>query len=167
MRSAPLAGQIYYDGGLANQGRALVFHGSAGGLGAAPDWTAVSGQISAAFGGSVASAGDVNGDGYDDVLVGAYQYEDGEQGEGRAYLYSGSAAGLSLAPSWTAESNHAGAGFGSHVASAGDVNGDGWDDASAAVFGGAQKIENGIGVERWIRRRGRAARTDPDASLRA
>lgn len=36
------------------------------------------------FGYSVASAGDVNGDGYDDLIVGAYGYN---SNTGRAYLY--------------------------------------------------------------------------------
>lgn len=41
------------------------------------------------FGGSVFTAGDVNGDGWSDVIVGA-------EGAGAAYLYLGSSAGPSL-----------------------------------------------------------------------
>ena len=94
----------------------------------APIWSAGSGQLDAEFGISVAKAGDVNGDGYDDVIVGADEYDAGETSEGRAFVYMGSAAGLPTVPSWTAESNQVGADFGIAVASAGDVNGDGYDD---------------------------------------
>jgi hypothetical protein len=87
----------------------------------------------------VASAGDVNGDGYSDVIVGAYQFDNGETDEGRAFVYHGSASGLSTTPNWTAESNQAGAFFGASVASAGDVNGDGFSD----VIVGAPLFDNG------------------------
>ena len=58
-------------------------------------WTAESDQAGAYFGCSVATAGDVNGDGYSDVIVGAPCYDNGQTDEGRAYVYHGSAAGLS------------------------------------------------------------------------
>ena len=40
---------------------------------------------------SVAGAGDVNGDGYADVIVGAYRYDDGQTDEGAAFVFLGSA----------------------------------------------------------------------------
>ncbi len=58
------------------------------------------------------TAGDVNGDGYADVIVGAYSYDNGETNEGRAYVYHGSAAGLSTSANWMAESDQASAYFG-------------------------------------------------------
>jgi hypothetical protein len=45
---------------------------------------------------SVSSAGDVNGDGYSDVIVGAPKYDNGQTDEGAAFVFPGSAAGISL-----------------------------------------------------------------------
>ena len=71
-----------------------------------------SNQAVANFGVSVATAGDVNGDGFSDVIVGAHRYDNGQTDEGRAFVYHGSAAGLATTPAWTAESNQADALFG-------------------------------------------------------
>ncbi len=88
------SGQYGYDNGQTNEGRAFVYHGSATGLSTtAPAWTAESNQVSAQLGGSVATAGDVNGDGYADVIVGADSYDNGQTDEGAAFVYHGSAAG--------------------------------------------------------------------------
>jgi hypothetical protein len=43
----------------------------------------------ALLGGSVAGAGDVYGDGYSDVIVGAWTYDDGQTDEGRAWIWYG------------------------------------------------------------------------------
>ncbi len=134
-----VVGARVYDNGQADEGRAYLYLGSAAGLEAAPTWTAESDQASAFFGVSVASAGDVNGDGYADVIVGASGYDNGQTGEGRAYVYLGSASGLASSPAWTAESDQASAVFGDPVATAGDVNGDGYAD----VIVGANLYDNG------------------------
>ena len=88
----------------------------------------------ASFGYSVATAGDVNGDGYADVIVGAPCYDNGQSDEGRAYVYLGSAAGLAATAAWTAESDQACADFGYSVATAGDVNGDGYADVIVGAY---------------------------------
>lgn len=107
-------------------GRAYVYHGSSGGLATTPAWTATGSVAYDYLGSSVAGAGDVNGDGYGDVAVGA-PYA-GSVDVGRAYVYHGSAAGLSSAAAWTATGVTAHGGLGTGVAGAGDVNGDGYDD---------------------------------------
>jgi len=138
-----IVGAYLYDNGQTDEGRAYLFLGSAAGLAAAPAWTAESNQSGAQFGNSVATAGDVDGDGYADVIVGAYQYDDGQADEGRAYVYRGSASGLATTAAWTAESDQAGASFGISVATAGDVDGDGYSD----VIVGAERYTNGQPLE--------------------
>ena len=133
-----IVGAWKYDNGQTDEGRAYVYLGSAFGLAASPAWTAESDQAGARFGSSVSTAGDVNGDGYSDVIVGAWYYTNGETNEGRAYCYLGSATGLSAVPAWTAEIDQAGAGFGSSVSTAGDINGDGYAD----VIVGARNYDN-------------------------
>ena len=96
-------------------------------------------QPVARLGISVASAGDVNGDGYDDAIVGAWFYDDGETNEGAAFVFLGGPTGiaggtLADAATWL-ESNQAEARFGSIVAGAGDVNGDGYDDVLVGAGG--------------------------------
>ena len=54
----------------------------------------------------------MNGDGYSDVIVGAYHYDNGQSNEGRAYVYHGSSSGLSATANWTAESDQATTYFG-------------------------------------------------------
>jgi hypothetical protein len=124
-----------YDNGQTDEGRAYVYHGSAMGLSATADWTAECDQVGAQFGRSVGTAGDVNGDGYADVIVGAYNYGNGQTNEGRAYVYHGSAMGLSATAAWMAESDQADAHLGISVDAAGDVNGDGYADVIVGAHG--------------------------------
>ncbi|UCH85190.1 MAG: FG-GAP repeat protein, partial [Candidatus Latescibacterota bacterium] len=134
-----IVGAEGYDNGQNDEGRVFVFHGSAGGLALNPAWTAESNQAKAYFGHTVGTAGDVNGDGYSDVIVGADGYTHYETEEGAAFVYHGSAAGLAPSPDWTAEGNQAGAWFGCSVGTAGDVNGDGYSD----VIVGSEGHDNG------------------------
>src|SRR5262245_34367459 len=91
----------------------------------APVWTQESNQQAAGFGSSAASAGDVNADGYDDVVVCAYAYAVDQVREGRAYLFLGSIDGPQKLPSWTIESDQAYATLGP-AEGVGDVNADGY-----------------------------------------
>src|SRR5258706_13329845 len=76
------------------------------------------------FGTSVAWIGDVNGDGYDDVLVGAFRYPE-IQSYGKAYLYFGGPALDSVADLVIPPPAGNTAWFGVSVASAGGVHGGG------------------------------------------
>jgi hypothetical protein len=73
------------------------------------------------FGASIATL-DVNGDGYTDLLVGAPG-----GARPRVLLYLGGPTGLDTAWTWQLESDPYSR-FGASVSSAGDVNGDGFDD---------------------------------------
>jgi len=111
-----------------NAGKAYVYLGSATGISATALWTATGESAVDYFGCSVATAGDVNGDGYDDVIVGAYRNDCGGSDSGKVYVYLGSASGLGTTAAWTATGDAAGDHFGKSMATAGDVNGDGYDD---------------------------------------
>jgi hypothetical protein len=129
-----IVGSYLYDHGEVDEGRAFVYHGSATGLSTSPAWSAESDQANAWFGYAVGTAGDVNGDGFSDVIVGAWHFANGESDEGRAYVYYGSAQGLASSPAWTAEGDQIGAHFAISVASAGDVNGDGFSDVIVGAW---------------------------------
>ena len=134
-----IVGAVFFDNGQDDEGAAFMYLGSASGLGTAPAWQAESDQDAARFGASVAGAGDVNGDGFADVIVGARLFDNGEANEGAAFGYLGAASGLVTTAAWQAESEQDFAGFGDAVAAAGDVNGDGFAD----LIVGAPRFDNG------------------------
>lgn len=128
-------GRPVFDGGETREGRAYLYLGSASGLSTNASWMVESDQEFAEFGSSVVGAGDVNGDGFADVLVGAWRFTNGEAEEGAAFLYLGGANGLATMPAWTTESNDAFGYLGRSVAGAGDVNGDGYSDVLVGAYG--------------------------------
>ncbi len=118
-----------------DSGKAYLYHGAANGLAASPNWT-VSGENSwDRFGRSLGAAGDVNGDGYADVIVGASRDDSSNTGPGRVYLYRGSAEGLGETAAWTTVGEADGDYYGFSVGTAGDVNGDGFDDVIVGAHG--------------------------------
>jgi hypothetical protein len=123
-----IVGAIRYDSGQVNEGTAFVYLGAAGAFDPVADAQLESNQADADFGESVAGAGDVNGDGFADVIVGAREYDNGQVNEGAAFVYFGSPGAFDATPDAQLESDQAGAIFGDSVAGAGDVNGDGFAD---------------------------------------
>ena len=94
---------------------------------------------------SLSSAGDVNNDGYDDLIVGALEGDNGGYNSGEAYvIYGGTTAtrsnidltNLTVAQGFIIQGDAAGDNAGYSVSSAGDVNNDGFDDLIVgACFG--------------------------------
>ena len=123
-----IVGSRLFSNGNSNEGAAMVYLGSSSGPLAPATWVVEGNQDGAQFGSWVGPAGDTNGDGYADIIVGAEYYDNGEADEGRAFVYLGSASGLGTVAAWTAESDQASAQFGSAVMTAGDINGDGYSD---------------------------------------
>jgi hypothetical protein len=137
-----IVGARLYDAGQADEGAAFVFLGSASGVADGNPVTAAaqleSDQGASQFGSSVSGAGDTNGDGYADVIVGAHQYDAGQTDEGAAFVFRGSASGVADGGPATAaaqlESNQGSARAGFRVAAAGDVNGDGYGDVIVSSY---------------------------------
>jgi len=93
----------------------------------------LTGEAGSDYAGNADGAGDVNGDGYDDVIVGAYKQ--GSDDAGAAYIKHGpfmGASSLSVADSkWTGENASDEAGVA--VVGVGDVNGDGYADVAVGA----------------------------------
>ncbi len=83
---------------------------------------------SGSFGLSMSGGGDINGDGFDDLIVGAPTLSLSGTNRGRVYAYLGSADGIGTAPVWTMDGEADEDQFGFAVAMAGDVNSDGYMD---------------------------------------
>ena len=100
---------------------------------------------------SVSSAGDINGDGYDDLIVGAPKADLYDSDSGASYVVFGKASGF--ASSIDLSTLNGGAGFkligagdgdrsGNSVSKAGDVNGDGYDDLIIGASHADQRPNN-------------------------
>jgi hypothetical protein len=118
-------GDGYADLVSERQGTVYVFRGSPGGIVSAPLVRLEPPVAGEGYGASVAGVGDVNGDGYADLAVGAPGTAASDNG--RVYLYFGGRSGPSRTPSLVLPAPTNGR-FGTAVAGAGDVDGDGLGD---------------------------------------
>lgn len=103
-------------------GRVYVYHGGSTGIPNTASQT-LTGTADSNFGISVA-LGDANGDGYEDLAVGANGYD---TVVGQTHIYHGGSTGISDTSSQTLTGELAGDTFGSRLAM-GDANGDGYAD---------------------------------------
>jgi len=139
----------YYDHGEENEGMVFLWYGSESGLGegvngrpANAAWAVESNQAFAYLGGALAAADDVDGDGYDDVMIGACYYDVAGtptlESAGLALLWYGSDTGLGgdgtpAGADWSVEGDQDSAILGAALGTAGDVNGDGSADIIIAA----------------------------------
>jgi hypothetical protein len=142
------AGDVNGDGfpellvGSPGEDKVYVYAGGPSGF-AEPPATVLFGPSQSGYGTSVSSAGDVNGDGYGDIVVGAptMNASDVSTGLGGALVYLGGPSGVSassimpLPPTVASDTE----GLGQFVAAAGDMNGDGLGDV--AVYGGVSPTD--------------------------
>lgn len=147
-------GDIILGTGIAGnlfEGRAYIFHGPlAGELTVADADAVINGLIpSESLGASVAGVGDLDGDGMDDVIVGAPRFPLNGMGTGTAYIFLGPLAGVvSTAQANTVLSGEElNDGFGASVAAAGDVNADGIQDI---IVGADQQFTDDGGGKAYL-----------------
>lgn len=130
------------------EGAAFVYHGSPSGIVEQPAWAMVGRETQGFFGHAISSAGDINNDGYSDVLVGQLlailtdtsisSASQTSNRAGRVNVYLGSATGLSTTAAWSKDGDQPQADFGIWVEPAGDVDGDKRDD----ILIGAWRYDN-------------------------
>ena len=124
---------------LSGIGRVSLYYGSANIAGTTAAWQVSSSTPNARMGSDVGGGGDINGDGYADLVVGARLYSSGQAQEGAVYVWFGGAGGPATVADWSTQSNVGGAQLGESVAFLGDVNGDGYGDIGA----GAPEYDDG------------------------
>jgi len=141
-----IVGARYADPHGSQSGASYVVFGKASGFAANIDLSSLEGTTGFKLSGeaagdnsgiSVASAGDVNGDGFADVIVGAHRADPHGSDSGASYVVFGKASGFAAnidlssldgATGFKLSGEAAGDYSGYSVASAGDVNGDGFAD---------------------------------------
>ena len=121
-----IVGAIWNDIGGTNSGRAYIYYGGSS-MNNVPDVYLNGAAANDQFGYSVSDAGDANGDGYSDVIVGAPYNDLGFSDGGRAYLFFGGSP-MNNSADVVFGASAAGENLGYSTSTAGDVNGDGYSD---------------------------------------
>ncbi|MBW4660299.1 MAG: FG-GAP repeat protein [Drouetiella hepatica Uher 2000/2452] len=154
-----IIGARFADPNGSDSGQSYVVFGSRNGFGSALNLSTLNGSngfringIAAGdtSGDSVSNAGDVNGDGIDDLIIGARSADPNGSGSGQSYVVFGNSGfAADITPSALNGSNGfringiaAGDYSGASVSGAGDVNGDGIDDLIIGATGADPNSSN-------------------------
>jgi len=131
-----LLGAQLYDGSAGvESGVARLFFGSDTGASASPVWTREGSGPNYLFGCFVGGAGDVNGDGFDDMLISERGFSDeGRPERGRVLIFHGGPNGPKATPDWEIRGPVAYALMGLYAAGIGDIDGDGFDDVAVSAW---------------------------------
>ena len=121
-----------------------VFLGGAAGLSTTPAST-LTGRSGRGEFGTLVSPGDLNGDGFGDLVFQDTIARTEDLSEGRVRVYFGSASGLVAAPVVLVDADHPDAGMGSSLAGVGDVDGDGYADLAVGEMGYSRTVESNEG----------------------
>lgn len=105
-------------------GMVVVYYGSPDGLGDHPDWAIHGSGPGERLGLGLAGVGDLNGDGFDDVLVGVPGHGENGTERGQVRAYFGSPSGLEPEARWTLSGARDGMWFGARVQAMGERKGD-------------------------------------------
>ena len=124
-----------------NEGRVFVFQGGPEGLETEAAWYGEINQLDAQFGYSSAGAGDINNDGYDDIIAGSKYWDNGETDEGAAFVWFGSSEGLEADYCWEGEGNQDYGYYGRHVGGNADFNNDGYSDFMVGAYRYSDSLE--------------------------
>ncbi len=119
-----------------------LWYGSSSGFGPSLDVSEADWTFSLGYLHTIDDAGDLNGDGFEDIIIGQYGYGgNGLVNEGVVYIFLGSTAGLSNAPAQTLYSGVAHAWMGYSISGVGDVNNDGFDDFAVGYADGYRQAD--------------------------
>lgn len=151
-----LIGSPYYDGSADQSGVSFIMFGKSSGFSADFELNSIDGTNGIGFygqniydssGKSVSSVGDINGDGFEDIIIAA----PGANNDGSAYIVFGhdstafsfgfGLASLDGSDGFRVDGFGYDSKFGNSVSGAGDINGDGFDDLIIGVPYGNHKSD--------------------------
>lgn len=139
--------------GATGEEKVYIYRGTKDGLSTIPSTVLKGEQERSEFGRSM-TVGDLNGDGYADLIVGAHSFDAGLGAhQGKLYVYQGGAKGVSVQPAQTIVGEHKGDEY-ARTFAVHDMDGDGINDllTGASGYNGDQSYQGKAYVYRGTRK---------------